>query len=170
VYPLYPHLGASPDGLVQCDCCPGKGLIEIKCPFAAEDLHPNDLRGKPQLCLGVSGIITSHAYFTQIQGQLVIADRQYCDLVVWTTVGIAMERVLPDVSFSEKLLTRLTAFYMNYIIPQFIAEHPLEDTIFMDSPSNTESLLYCFCQKEESGKMIMCEGSHCPYTWFNVLD
>jgi len=47
VNPLCPHVGVSPDGLVQCDCCPGKGLIEIKCPFAAKDLHPDDLRGIP---------------------------------------------------------------------------------------------------------------------------
>ena len=26
-------LGARPDGFVQCDYCPGKGLLEIKCPF-----------------------------------------------------------------------------------------------------------------------------------------
>jgi len=71
--PLYPHLGTSPDGFVQCDCCPGKGLLDIKCPFTAKDLYPNDLREKPQSCLGVTGVITSHAYFMQIQGQLVIA-------------------------------------------------------------------------------------------------
>ena len=164
---LYPHLGASPDGFVQCDCCPGKGLLEIKCPFTAKDSHPNDLRGKPRSCLGVNGVITSHAYYTQIQGQLVIADRQYCDLVVWTTQGITMERVLPDVNFTEKLLTKLTTFYVNNIIQELVTEHPLEDTIIANSPPSTESPLYCFCQKEESGKMIMCEGSHCPYTWFH---
>ena len=30
--PKWPHLGASPDGIVQCECC-GRGMIEIKCPF-----------------------------------------------------------------------------------------------------------------------------------------
>ena len=27
----FPHLGASPNGIISCDCC-GEGLIEIKCP------------------------------------------------------------------------------------------------------------------------------------------
>ena len=49
VNPLFPHLGASPDGFVHCDCC-GKGLLEIKCPFTAKDIHPNDLRGKSRSC------------------------------------------------------------------------------------------------------------------------
>ena len=31
INPDFPHLGASPDGIIECDCC-GEGLIEIKCP------------------------------------------------------------------------------------------------------------------------------------------
>ena len=27
----YAHLGASPDGIIDRDCC-GKGLVEVKCP------------------------------------------------------------------------------------------------------------------------------------------
>ena len=64
VNPLYPHLGASPDGFVECDCCPGKGLLEIKCPFSAKDIDPNELRGKSRSCLWDKGVVTSHAYFT----------------------------------------------------------------------------------------------------------
>ena len=32
VNPRYPHLGATPDRIVKCDCCEN-GLIEIKCPY-----------------------------------------------------------------------------------------------------------------------------------------
>lgn len=28
----YPYFGASPDGIVECDCC-GRGVLEIKCPY-----------------------------------------------------------------------------------------------------------------------------------------
>ena len=31
VDPERPFIGASPDGLVECECC-GKGVIEVKCP------------------------------------------------------------------------------------------------------------------------------------------
>ena len=30
VNPSYPHLGTTPDGVLNCDCC-GKGVLEIKC-------------------------------------------------------------------------------------------------------------------------------------------
>ena len=32
VHPDYPHLGATPDGVVECECC-GSGVCEIKCPY-----------------------------------------------------------------------------------------------------------------------------------------
>lgn len=28
----FPHIGASPDAIVHCDCC-GKGSVEVKCPY-----------------------------------------------------------------------------------------------------------------------------------------
>lgn len=35
INPCVPFLGASPDGLVSCDCC-GVSVIEIKCPFCVK--------------------------------------------------------------------------------------------------------------------------------------
>ena len=32
IHSAYPEIGASPDGIVQCDCC-GEGSLEVKCPF-----------------------------------------------------------------------------------------------------------------------------------------
>ena len=34
--PIYPFMGASPDGLICCTCC-GHGVLEIKCPFSCKD-------------------------------------------------------------------------------------------------------------------------------------
>ena len=31
----YPFIGASPDSVVECNCC-GKGTIEIKCPYCVK--------------------------------------------------------------------------------------------------------------------------------------
>lgn len=45
IHPAFPHIGASPDGIVQCSCC-GVGTIEVKCPYKYRDgkenikLHP----------------------------------------------------------------------------------------------------------------------------------
>ncbi len=34
--PDWPHLGASPDGVVACNCC-GQGVLEVRCPFCGND-------------------------------------------------------------------------------------------------------------------------------------
>ena len=39
-----PHLGASPDGLVCCDCC-GEGCLEIKYPYCKRDQTLDDSTG-----------------------------------------------------------------------------------------------------------------------------
>lgn len=33
INPNCPYIGASPDGIINCDCC-GKGCLEIKCPYS----------------------------------------------------------------------------------------------------------------------------------------
>ena len=39
VNPKFPYLGASPDGLVSCECC-GEGLLEIECPYSNRHTSP----------------------------------------------------------------------------------------------------------------------------------
>ena len=96
VNPLYPHLIASPDGIISCICC-GTGLLEIKCPFNGNDSHPDSLQNKKRSFLNSQGLVRSHKYYTQIQGQLLICDKQFCDFVVWTTKGLISERIYVDV-------------------------------------------------------------------------
>ena len=101
---------------------------------------------------------------------ILYSERQYCDLGVWTPVRV--ERVFVDISFTEKLITKLTAFYVSSIIPQFVPVQPPNNIAMQPAPqenvadgtaSTTDLLiLYCSCQKEEFGKMIMCEGLDCP--------
>ena len=71
----YPHLGATPDGFVSCDCC-GEGLVEIKCPYKYCDVVLSSIDddsfylktdGVGKLCL-----LTSHDYYYQVQGQLAV--------------------------------------------------------------------------------------------------
>jgi len=42
INPAFPHLGASPNGLVSCRCC-GAGLVEIKCPYTHRLLNPSKI-------------------------------------------------------------------------------------------------------------------------------
>ena len=102
----YPYLGASPDGVVHDSSSENPfGLLEIKCPFSFRDeaaasdgsfccqikLHSD---GKTSLQLK-----QSHPYFCQVQGQMAIAERMWCDFVVYMEKGISIERVEFDKNF-----------------------------------------------------------------------
>jgi hypothetical protein len=113
-----PYLGSSPDGIVECDCC-GKGVIEIKCPFKYRNEDPSKI---PQLdtnfFLDSNGIIKdSHSYYAQIQGQMAITNRDFCDLIVWTSVNMYITRVARDRLYWEETKPILENFFFNHIAP-----------------------------------------------------
>ena len=57
--------------------------------------------------LGEIGMVISHAHYTQVQGQLLIYERQFTDFVAWALKGAVIERVYQDINFTEKLLRKL---------------------------------------------------------------
>ena len=66
------NVGATPYGLVSCDCC-GNVILEIKCPFTLQNKTTNELEwlvvdDEGELCLN-----RSHKYFYQVQMQLFVS-------------------------------------------------------------------------------------------------
>ncbi|XP_065914471.1 uncharacterized protein [Dysidea avara] len=115
VNPQYPFLGASPDALVECSCCGGQGIVEIKCPFSGKGTHPSQLHRLKNSFLNETGLRQNHKHYTQVQGQLVVSCKQYCDFVVWTPKGILIERMEVNSNFTESLIKKLTKFYVEIV-------------------------------------------------------
>ena len=95
INPLYPHLGASPDGIICCDCC-GKSVLEIKikCPYNAREGSPHESVNSIDCLYILNGELhlnTSHAYYYQVQAQMIICQANFADFVVWTKNGIFIE-------------------------------------------------------------------------------
>ena len=165
----YPHLGASPDGIVNCKCC-GKGLLEIKCPFSVKDLHPARQTDKVTFLSASGKLKRSHKYYTQVQGQLSIADKLYCDFFVWTPKGYLMERIYPNASLWEKIVPKLTEFFVHYLLPEIMTRNIADgnaNKLLLDSDSDKENV-YCICRSQSSGRMIACDNHSCNnYQWFH---
>ena len=83
----FTDLGASPDALVNCDCH-SVGVLEIKYPEKymnglskwEEDRNPPP----PLLLTKTYKIKRNHPCFYQIQVQMLLAKRSYCDFIVWS--------------------------------------------------------------------------------------
>ena len=103
----YPFLGATPDGGVYdpTNVQHPFGLLEVKCPFIHKEHTPIEACSDSKFCCelndGMIKLKNSHSYFCQIQGQMAICKRQWCDFVIYTTKGIAINCV----HFNEEFWT-----------------------------------------------------------------
>ena len=178
INPLYPHLGASPDGLVSCLCC-GAGVIEIKCPYSLRNSDPSTAAETSHFYLehGAEGIMLSrnHAYYLQVQGHLVICDKLYCDFICWTTQGIHIERIKRDIALWQEIQPKLDCFFVGVLLPNIICENIEGIAVYdgcndmqLQAEANADKELYCICQREEEGLKILCDNEQCPYRWFHA--
>ena len=183
INPQYPHLGASPDGRISCDCC-GMGILEIKCPYKYRECNPTDIDDSAFYLLRTPDglkLKPSHQYYYQVQMQLVICEVSYCDFVVWTLKGVVNIRIKPDESFFKKINPKLGHFFQQCILPELLTQSlqnpqphtpPLGDPPAVnlaqnDSPSPLSDV-YCYCrQGEDERPMIACDNPSCPYQWFH---
>ena len=122
VNPAYPHLGASPDGAVSCSCC-GPGLLEIKCPYKHCDQHPHFISDANFFLHRVAEAMqlkSTHNYFIQIQGQMAICKKDYCDFVCWTSKGMHVERLAFDASVFSRIKPSLNHYFQSVILPELL--------------------------------------------------
>ena len=86
-------MGASPDGFVNCKCC-GKGDIEVKCPFCVKDglLWKRTSRIYIEKNYEMWEFKRTHAYYFQVQLQIVACELEYCDFEVWTEKENVVDR------------------------------------------------------------------------------
>ena len=136
INPLYPYLRASPDGFTQCQCCAQPARDKM----SDRDCHPNDLKKRKGFFLNKQGLIRSNKYFTQVQGELMVCEKDFCDFVVWTPKGIFIQRIFMDICFRERLIKKLTAFYVEHFFPELITNH-------LQCASSVNEDVYCFSRR-----------------------
>ncbi|XP_062568705.1 uncharacterized protein LOC134230856 [Saccostrea cucullata] len=120
-----PFIGASPDGLLECNCCL-PGCLEIKCPYKYKDKNPKeaaacDLKnfelrnGFPVLRKN-----SNSPYYCQMMCQMAVTKRTYCDFILYTHSGIFSERVFFNGQIWECMKGKIVKFYKTFIFPKII--------------------------------------------------
>ena len=122
INPDFPYLGASPDGLVTDTGSPDpNGVLEVKCPYKYRDLDPNQAAENKDFCSelkdGKLMLKKKHNYCYQIQGQMAITSRKWCDFVMYTKNEVSVERVAFDNEFWMTMLPTLRDFYVKGLVP-----------------------------------------------------
>ncbi|KAK4880364.1 hypothetical protein RN001_008510 [Aquatica leii] len=115
----YPYLAASPDGLVA-----ENGLLEVKCLPSLGNQIIKNVTLKRVCFTVVDGEVRlnpQHPYYFQVQRQLNITKRDYCDFVIFTENDFAVNRIYRDVNlWNDEMLPKLISFYTNCMLPEII--------------------------------------------------
>ena len=173
-----PFLGASPDGLVFCECC-GNGICEIKCPHKFKDSLISTAILDTTFCLEYDEasakihLKKNHAYFYQVQCQLLVTELVYCDFVVWTNKDLFVERILPDSEFIKSCTTRAKDFYLRAVLPELLGKwftrSSAVQSVELPLSDSEEEGIWCSCQQHiEDSQLIRCDNANCPIQWFHL--
>lgn len=192
--PKWPHLGASPDGVVTCRCC-SKGVVEIKCPFCHRNNAIVESSHDKQFCLNKNSsnamyLDHSHAYYYQVQTQIFICEVDYCDFVVCTfpedqpEPDIHIERIFPDEQFWSECIEKSLNFFKICILPEILGRWYSQPCVRQEQkkqqhtsqlPSSSTSstsacALYCYCMQPESDEQtwIACDNPGCSIEWYHT--
>ena len=128
----YPFLGATPDGTVYDPICTDQpfGFIEVKCPFSHQHQNPLEAGNLSSFFCNVRlsnnaevvRLQQSHKYYAQVQGQMAVGNRKWCDFVVFTTKGISVKRINYDEEYwMNTLLPKLEEFYDTCLAPEIVS-------------------------------------------------
>ena len=119
-----PFIGASPDGLVNCSCHE-PGLLEIKCPWTFRALTIEVYTSKKDSCLVIKNghiqLKRNHAYYYQIQCQMLCTGRKWCDFFLCTTRNSFLEKIPYDISFMEVAIKKAKLVYEALIMPEIFS-------------------------------------------------
>nr|XP_022307471.1 uncharacterized protein LOC111113467 [Crassostrea virginica] len=121
----------------------------------------------------------THQYYYQVQCQLLVTMKEFCDFVVWTNEDMLIERVVRDTTLCEEITRKCEEFFKAAILPELIGKlysRPFQEQVLTPtSPgSNTgqdkRREVICVCQKEydeDSDNVIGCDNENCPFVWLH---
>ena len=123
----YTFLGASPDDLVHDPVsADANGLLEMKCPYLLKDISPYEAAQQMSFfCYLQDGSLhlkKQHHYYYQVQGQMAICSKKWCDFVVYTNNGISIERIQFDELVWNAMILKLKSFYINSLLPKLVQQ------------------------------------------------
>ena len=141
----------------------------VKSPFCIDYLDFESYVLKKSSCLEKieSDFILKkdHDYHYQVQQQLHTTKCNYCDFVVCAfsnnSAKFNCERILPNNSFWETQVPKLSVFWHTCILPEILGRwyaRKLDLTIESSLDPNGE----CYCQKKTNELTATCSNPGCP--------
>ena len=170
IHPKHSYIGASPDACLTCDCC-GEGILEIKCPYChRNDKDADAVSTDEVVCLekadGAPSLKKNHPYYFQVQCQLMVTSKKYCDFVVYTKSDFHVERILPDPDFVNTVRD-VAQFYKTCVLPELLSQYYTRKAAHVTVGASASGVP-CFCQTIDLNKTIIkCSSADCTIREFH---
>ena len=104
-------------------------ILEIKCSYKHCDQHPHYI-SDAKFCLHrvaeAVQLKSTHNYYIQIQGQMAICKKDYCNFVCWTPKGMHVERIAFDASVFSRIKPSLDHYFQSVVLPELLT-HAVQD-------------------------------------------
>lgn len=168
-----PFIAASPDALVNCQCC-GEGCVEIKCPYNFRDNFVFETTENKSFFLQSSPnnqtqLKRNHAYFYQVQAQMHCSKTSYCDFYVYTNKDYHIERILPDTILWKKCNEKCEVIFKYTILPELVAKYFSRDiAVSRETTNSNKPVSDCYCNGKENGELFLCHNAMCKYKRFHI--
>ena len=125
VHPTHCFLVATPDRLVvDPTAFAPDGLLEVKCPWSCKDKTVVNACQDSSFCCelqcGSPRLKVTHTYHYQVQGQMAVTGRSWCDFMVYTNVQVHIERIFFHTDFWSTTEAKLLQFYHDCVLPQLV--------------------------------------------------
>ncbi|KAJ8678958.1 hypothetical protein QAD02_014745 [Eretmocerus hayati] len=124
VHPEHPEICGTPDRLNAV-----LSVLEIKCPYKARYDYIDDTTVPsliPYLQKDIHGnwaLKKNSPYYYQVQGQLLVTGRLFCDFAVWTFKDMVRVSIERDEKFIDYMLKKLKEFNKLYLQPAILCKY-----------------------------------------------
>lgn len=108
-------IGCTPDGLTKSG-----GLVEVKCPYGKRNESPD----------AIAYLQSAPEYLDQMQWQMLVTGMEYCNFVVWTTMGVDYTVIVADPVHQEQLAAMAAEFQR--MLDKIMADPELQSPYLRD--------------------------------------
>lgn len=117
VSPEHCFLAGSPDGLVG-----DLTVLEVKCPYSIRDqLISEENLGFLERKQNMLSLKENSNYYYQVQTQMYVTGREYCDFCIWTRQDFKIVSVVRNNDIIFKLIIPKTKqFYEEHVVPALV--------------------------------------------------
>ena len=172
----FPFLGATPDGKMSCSCCEQDYAIEIKCPFKCTKQTVIELaKTDKSFCMeyredGKYYLKSDHAYYYQVQLQMLLANVDMCYFFVYGDPYSLCELIHKDIDFLMEKVPVATKFFVFSILPELIGRWYSKSQVAVPEIKSKEDNIenVCTCQSIVDSKIIICSNKSCVVKKYHI--